>query len=457
MNEHLETKKGFPRWCRILLVLIVAVVLVIVSVMSANYFIGKRLSLEITKVSQAGEPLIFSDLESEFKPSISGQDASIYYQGPLLSISPDNLDGLQQFNSIYRRGVASLPDQQFPEDLHKKARRVLGVFQPALETFDTGAGLELHQFDIGIKHGIKVYRSHIQNIESAVLLLSLRTLNLILNNDGDAAVNSAISTLKLTRIFKTDPAILPYIAKMEYVTLVCNDIYLLLEHTKPSEQSLLKLQKAVSEAIPENSLERMFFTERVYRLKAVKNIIPKQTVARLIDDDLPDFPEQIPVPRSILTLMRLRKDTTQFLSNTSVLIPACRKPWPAILDVVEEHMSQSGGKPDILFQRAKLSSTITARSLVAVRCSILNIAIERYRRSLGKLPASLDSLSPYYVKSIPIDPFSGKALLYALDSESYVTYSVGPNRKDDGGAVEFRPEQKDSLDIGIRLGSSGSK
>ena len=40
---------------------------------------------------------------------------------------------------------------------------------------------------------------------------------------------------------------------------------------------------------------------------------------------------------------------------------------------------------------------------------------------------------PDYLPALPIDPFSGKPLILANEADGYVVYSVGANRRDDGG------------------------
>jgi hypothetical protein len=81
----------------------------------------------------------------------------------------------------------------------------------------------------------------------------------------------------------------------------------------------------------------------------------------------------------------------------------------------------------------------------------LAIAIERYRRSHGELPRSLDDVSGAYIDSIPLDPFTGERILYGWDEEGYVVYSVGHNRQDDGGYVRPKAGEKNPQDLGLRL------
>ena len=63
----------------------------------------------------------------------------------------------------------------------------------------------------------------------------------------------------------------------------------------------------------------------------------------------------------------------------------------------------------------------------------LALALAAYRAEHGRYPPTLDELSGAYLGEVPSDPFSGEALRYRLHDERCVLYSVGRNRKDDGG------------------------
>ncbi|MGA9041676.1 MAG: hypothetical protein WB421_14180, partial [Terriglobales bacterium] len=63
----------------------------------------------------------------------------------------------------------------------------------------------------------------------------------------------------------------------------------------------------------------------------------------------------------------------------------------------------------------------------------LAFALTAYRTDRGKYPGTLTDLSPTYCAVIPKDIFSDGELRYFLKDGGCVLYSVGPNRKDDGG------------------------
>src|SRR5262249_54730746 len=73
---------------------------------------------------------------------------------------------------------------------------------------------------------------------------------------------------------------------------------------------------------------------------------------------------------------------------------------------------------------------------------IAELAIRRYRLENGVNPPSLEAMVPRYLARVPLDPYSGKTILYRPDHpEGRRLYCVGPDGKDDLGSA--LPERSD--------------
>jgi hypothetical protein len=77
------------------------------------------------------------------------------------------------------------------------------------------------------------------------------------------------------------------------------------------------------------------------------------------------------------------------------------------------------------------------RLVAEIRLLEAAIAVERYFQKTAAYPASLEALIPEFLPAPPIDPFSGKAFGWRISSEGPMLWSVGPNGKDEGGAIGF--------------------
>jgi len=58
-----------------------------------------------------------------------------------------------------------------------------------------------------------------------------------------------------------------------------------------------------------------------------------------------------------------------------------------------------------------------------------------YRIQRGHFPEKIADLVPEILKKEPIDPFTGQPLIYRLKNNTFIIYSVGSNKKDDGGRM----------------------
>jgi hypothetical protein len=71
-----------------------------------------------------------------------------------------------------------------------------------------------------------------------------------------------------------------------------------------------------------------------------------------------------------------------------------------------------------------------------LRCAVVAVAVERYRRRHGRWPAKLDDLVPEFLPALPNDPFTGRPLHYRTTEDGVMIWSVGVDGQDDNGRVD---------------------
>lgn len=75
-----------------------------------------------------------------------------------------------------------------------------------------------------------------------------------------------------------------------------------------------------------------------------------------------------------------------------------------------------------------------ARAEAGTTLLTLKLALRAYRLERGAYPENLQALVPNYVGAIPADPFGGgERLRYKKQGDSYILWSIGPDKRDDGG------------------------
>lgn len=85
---------------------------------------------------------------------------------------------------------------------------------------------------------------------------------------------------------------------------------------------------------------------------------------------------------------------------------------------------------------------------------LLRLALRAYRMENGAYPMNLSQLAPKYLAQIPIDPFGrGESWRYRKNSDSYLAWSIGPDKRDDKGASI--PKRRKSKRVVIQDDSVG--
>ncbi len=86
-----------------------------------------------------------------------------------------------------------------------------------------------------------------------------------------------------------------------------------------------------------------------------------------------------------------------------------------------------------------------------LRCMIVALAAESYRRDNKAWPETIDKLCPKYLATVPLDPFDGMSLRYRRLQDGVMIYSVGSDAVDNGGNLDREHPNQLGVDIGYRL------
>ncbi|MHC5057266.1 MAG: hypothetical protein ACYTKD_21525 [Planctomycetota bacterium] len=68
----------------------------------------------------------------------------------------------------------------------------------------------------------------------------------------------------------------------------------------------------------------------------------------------------------------------------------------------------------------------------------VGLALELHRSEKGEYPTKLDALAPEFLPEVPPDPYTGKPLVYRVEGDGFLVYSIGENLQDDGGRFDPR-------------------
>jgi type II secretory pathway pseudopilin PulG len=78
-------------------------------------------------------------------------------------------------------------------------------------------------------------------------------------------------------------------------------------------------------------------------------------------------------------------------------------------------------------------------SQVSHRATILIAALQAFKKSTGRYPATLNALIPDVIPEIPLDPYDGQPMRY--NRSKGIVYSVGEDLKDSDGSTDLLPHK----------------
>jgi hypothetical protein len=144
--------------------------------------------------------------------------------------------------------------------------------------------------------------------------------------------------------------------------------------------------------------------------------------------------------------LRERDDEALLLARDRVML-ARTGHWRPRLEQVLQELSGSDARPEHAVPLEELRKRIETLN----RLLQTDLAIRLFQSDHGRLPASLAELTSEYLAELPLDPYSGQALIYRPSEEEGDLYSVGPDGKDDGGIFLHRPPSDGKYPYDVRL------
>jgi hypothetical protein len=334
--------------------------------------------------------------------------------------------------------VASMQKDEWPEGSVESLRATLAPYDEAMSLADRAAALSFDEFQAGTYYN---YRT--SDFLAVQEICGYRAIFRALNQDADGAVDSLYTEARQARAMGSW-SLWQRLPRPLIVAQV-------LERVRPSSAALGRLSKAMSDLDDDRELSRWF--EEIRRSKLTtgwRNV---------------ELGAQNSWETPVLTVLGLRHPAAMHVMNRMVavltaIVDASHGPWPARIDAVSAiddpylWRVPSGQSQESYTKHFATDIASTAAGFRAVR---IVVAVEQYRRDHGEqLPPGLGELVPVYFQELPIDPFSGESLLFKREQGGYSIYSVGVNRKDDGGAEVNLPfigafPKEHPADIGVRV------
>jgi hypothetical protein len=381
-----------------------------------GYVETRRLNAAIRSIEARGEPV---RIRSEV-PVGDAATAARYYRAAAALASDFRADR----RGWYMELTAAERTGEWPDSLLVQIRDVIEPYREMLSFGDRAAELPFDDFAPGT-----TYNYLAAGLIDAIRITLLRAIVNAFDGDANGAARSLYSALRAGRWFSRT-------SFGPYSLWFTSAVSVTLERVRPPDVELERVASALADVDDDDRLRQVFLGMRATMLG--------QGPAN------PWFIGGRVAPVFVVDRPWRTHQVNRQLAWYAEVLDAVDAPWPDRLDAV--------GKIDYFNLDAPITRERMLKSVeymvapgALIRSFRAAIAIERYRRAHSEqLPASLSDLTPSYLPSTLIDPFTGQPLLYARLSNGYVVYSAGVNRSDDKGDVSAQWAGGADLGIAVR-------
>jgi hypothetical protein len=362
--------------------------------------------------------------------------------------------------NVFRSLGALPPERQLDTDLIASTKDLLGPAGAALaearSLVDTPLGR--HPYVFAPDH-VGAVLPHLAGNRTAISLLHLDVYVRAQSGDADGAIRSCHAAFHSGCSIGDEPFI-----SSQNARIACQmDAIIMLERAlaqgEPSDGVLAALQARIESEEPKPLLLYSLRGERAGRHQFFEAIragtLPTNSAISVLHIGMAARREiecRFNVPGLILV------EQTSHLHCITELIEIAKLPpeqWDEPLAAQRTNLSQLPILARQFLGSVKSVFQSFQRNHALLRCAVVAIAAERYRRANGQWPATPDDLVEIgLIKSVPTDPFAaGGSIKFARPADGLIVYSIGQDAKDNGGKLEPLgwPPDRSGTDYGFRL------
>jgi hypothetical protein len=392
--------------------LTLAIALPVLAHAAWDYTEARRLRARVDAIAAKGEPTSMDQVRPFRSLTDSGVEAARLYRAAAALASNWNRNSYVPLAPP--KNILSSAPQDWSPAQREEANRLVTANSDVLDLVDRATAIEFSGFPPGTDYSYRF--AEVWQLEQ---LASLRTRVLAVDR-RDSAVRALHVQLLLCQVLDREyPNTQGW-----FVESMSRDVALVVGRVLPTDASFAALEALLLSLDRDNRVKQIFQAQRAEWLNNGSVNVARRRI----------HPVRIPwewVRRPLDLHM-----VNEVADLQARYIEFADRPWPQRLEAFRDiDVGPFGDLKDMIaMQRYAAASAMRqeARNAALVRSARIAIAIERAKAS--KATPEIPTL---------IDPYSGEPMRVKRDDASYVVYSVGQNRRDDGGHatldLTFRP------------------
>ncbi len=424
---------------------IVAVVLAVV------YFLWvasstAKLHRAYQALEEAGRPMSKNDVIPQEVPD--EDNAALLYESAMLLLRSQRIGehGLIRYLSDLSTELI-----ENPSNAEKRAEIETLLQQDvvvnALQAVEMGSKRPVCRFDINYGAGLAMRIPPLNYIRSISRILSAKAYLQAQAGQIDEAWNTVYVQLKHADALRNQPTIISQLVRLAQIGFSFQTIRVLCDTTPPTDDhyrdidSLLETFDDMAPLVRAVDGERLLFGEVTYDLS--QDELKNQIINGILGES--HAPTEFLTLKSHIATFKplLLADHATYLramlENTQQLLEPY-EPQKTLVD--EEKLFQDTQRYTITSQilpAMRKLKELYLKMIAETRVTRGGLALLQYKQTHGTFPETLEALTQTGLD----DPFRQGALHYQVEGQGFILYSVGPDRKDDGGQAKQKNQDTD--------------
>ena len=414
--------KKIIAWIGILFMALLAVGLIVRAVF--NYTNGKKLERVLDQMKSKGMLLNLKDLEPECNPR---DNAALSWKTAeaLLSIDRENRGFLSLIiDDFFSDRLLSEEKKARLRDLIAENQDVIRLILEASTKpcFKYEEKWESSEYNLRINTAIKMI--------TGMRLLGIDAVFKAEDGNLEEAIDQCLAARRLLQTYLQEPLLISYLVAMACMKQVSVCMQKIISGREIDIEILKKILKEWDSAPWREALVWSLRSERAYGFEVALLYLKGEHDLNLGRGGKFYYWVFRPV---------FKTEIIWLMERYEHVLKAAEMPYYASRDISKEleqginstpwyYIMADSVIPNVvatLFKRATLEAMFeTAR--VGIACKI-------YKTLHGDFPQDLTELFPEILEKMPVDPFTGQPLIYKRRDSGIMVFSVGSNRKDDGG------------------------
>jgi len=317
------------------------------------------------------------------------------------------------------------------------------VVTQALSIVEQGTRRGSCQFDLDYDEGINMLMPHLSGMRNLTRILGAKACLEAKTGNPDTAWDMVRTQLKFADAMRTEPVLVSQLVRMSMIFYSCDTIKKLCEIAPPTDQQYRTIESLLGDLDEITSVvraidgERLLFGEWAFSLP--KDELYKTNLQNNQEDNSGLISKLVFFGMTFKPIsladhaayMRFMHESARFAER-----PYSREQG----DVLEKGIQK---------KRYILTSMLTpaifrikevhCRMIAYLRITRAGLALLQDKQTQDTFPDTLEEIDLQNIN----DPFSDGPLLYKIEGQGFVLYSVGPDQKDNDGSPRQKKQETD--------------